>query len=421
LRPSAASVVFLLALFARVVVAVWLPEQVIWADGKRYETVALNIGDGDGFGPLYMNSASVPTQPIIIAAVYAVFGRSYLALRLTFAVIGALSCVVGYLIARRLFGIGTALIAGVALALYPYLVYLSALFEYPQTFFILAAGLFFLFLLRFRESQRLADLLVAGGSLGLAILSVPTMLLYIPVAMASAFWWARSQRMVRALALLVALSLPVGAWAVRNYIAYDRVVLVNAAGGINFWIANNDAYYRYGKPGLLAMCIQGVDETQRCTEKLEVADAATQSGLTADQFIVEQERAGWKKGLSYIAESPARFFQLTLRRLLAFWSPVPEALTDDAGSGGSARKAIAIVSYAPVLLLAIWGLLLTRSKWRQLLPVYGYFIVFTAAYSVFLPTTRYRLPLDFFLVILAAVAADNMWNRLRHDRPAAVK
>jgi hypothetical protein len=48
-------------------------------------------------------------------------------------------------------------------------------------------------------------------------------------------------------------------------------------------------------------------------------------------------------------------------------------------------------------------------------------MVFTAAYSVFLPTTRYRLPLDFFLVILGAVAAGNMWNRLRPGRWAAVQ
>jgi 4-amino-4-deoxy-L-arabinose transferase-like glycosyltransferase len=421
LRFPVAPVVFLLALAARVAVAVWLPDQVIWADGRRYETIALNIGDGDGFGPLYMNSASVPTQPIIIAAVYAVFGHSYLALRLTFAVIGALSCVVGYLIAQRLFSKGTALIAGTGLAFYPYLVYLSALFEYPQTFFILAAGLFFLFLLRFRDSQRLPDLLVAGGSLGLAILSVPTMLLYVPIALATVFCWAKSQRLLQALVLSAALSVPVGAWTVRNYVAYDRFVLVNAAGGINFWIANNATYYRYGKPGLLAMCIRGVDETQRCTEKLDVADATALSRLTPDQFIVEQERAAWKKGLSYVAQSPSRFLDLTLRRFRAYWSPVPDVSTADEGSGGSARNAIAMVSYTPVLLLAIWGVWLTHSRWRQLLPIYGYFIVFSAAYSVFLPTTRYRLPLDFFLVIFAAVAAGNMWNRMRHHGSAPVE
>src|SRR5882724_7092227 len=86
-------VVLLLALIARVAVAVWLPGRVLWADGDKYETVALMLHQGFGFGSLVMNAYSVPTQALLLAGVYEIFGHSYLALRITFAVLGALSCV----------------------------------------------------------------------------------------------------------------------------------------------------------------------------------------------------------------------------------------------------------------------------------------------------------------------------------------
>ena len=410
LSLDAGAIIFilLLALLTRIVVALWLPQRIIWVDGQRYYLVALRMVSGQGFGSLFDNSKSVPTQALILAAVYEVFRENFLAFRITFAVLGALSCAVGYLIARRLFGVPTAWTAGVLLALYPFLVYISALFEYPQTFFILVMGLFFLCLLRFYDTQRARDALLAGGSLGIAVLSVPTILLYVPLAALSISWMATSHRFGRALLLLAAFSVPVGAWTVRNYVAYDRMMLVNASSGYNFWISNSYAYYRYGKAGIV--CIPGAEKTEVCTGQSE--EAPINADLTP--YVLEEERAAWKNGLGFVQESPARFLELTLRRFLAFWSPDPDALTTDKGSAGSIRNWVAAVTYTPILLLGTAGLLLTRSRWRQLLPIYGYFLVLTAAHSVFLPAARYRLPLDFFLVIFAAVALQRIWLRWRN-------
>src|SRR5262245_26378522 len=135
--------VFLIALVLRSGMAVWLPKAVIWPDGDRYEHIALNLMHGEGFGSLGENWQSVPTQPLLIAAVYKVFGQNYLALRLFFALLGSLSCAFGAMLAQRMFGPGSGFVAGLLLAGYPLLVYVSALFEYPQTFFILLIALFF--------------------------------------------------------------------------------------------------------------------------------------------------------------------------------------------------------------------------------------------------------------------------------------
>jgi len=411
--PRVPLFIFLLALVARVAVAVWLPAHIVWSDGERYERVALSLYHGNGFGSLYLNSYSVPTQALLIAGVYEVFGQSYLALRIVCAVLGALSCLVGYLITRRLFGESIARPAGLLLALYPYLVYVSALFEYPQVLFILIAALFFLFLLRFQSSQRTVDLVIAGVLLGIAILTVPTVLLFVPVAAVCVWLTSKGGRWVRAILFVAALAIPVGSWALRNYAAYDHLILVNEAGGINFWMANNDTYYESGKAGVVVECSVGENKSKFCTEWLEVDMRMLNSNLTEAQVRLEWERVAWQKGLQFVKDSPLRFLKLSARRFISFWSPIPDALTTNPGSGGAARDLIAALTYTPILILAIAGLWLTRSEWQRLLPIYGYFLVFMAVYSIYLPATRYRLPLDFFLLIFAAVALDRLWSRLR--------
>jgi 4-amino-4-deoxy-L-arabinose transferase-like glycosyltransferase len=405
--------IFLLALATRLAVAVALPAQIVWPDGARYEAVALSLLHGHGFGSLSLNSGSVPTQPLLIAGVYAVFGQSYLALRIVSAVIGACSCLVGYFLTRRLFGEPSARVAGVMLGLYPYLVYLSALFEYPQITFILVMGLFFLFLQRFREAQRTVDVLAAGALLGVAILSVPTTLLYAPLAAIFVWLSARSARWWRAGVLIVALAVPVSSWAIRNYVAYHHVVLVNAAGGINFWFANNDTYDQLGKAAINDHCYPATEPSKFCIEWLAIERQMVGSNLTETERYLAEDRIYWRQGLKFVQESPRRFLLLSMRRFLHFWSPIPDAVTVSTGSAVSIRNALAAVTYVPALLLGLVGVILTRSQWRQLLPVYGFFLVISAAYSVFPPWTRYRLPLDFYLLIFAAVAIERLWLLVR--------
>ncbi len=44
--------------------------------------------------------------------------------------------------------------------------------------------------------------------------------------------------------------MPVGLWATRNYVAYDRFIMINCAGGISFWKGNNETYAAFGKAGI---------------------------------------------------------------------------------------------------------------------------------------------------------------------------
>ncbi len=406
---------FGVALTLRLAMALWLPAQVIWPDGFRYERVALNLMDGRGFGSLQDNRASFPTQPILIAVVFSLFGKSYVALRVFFSVIGAGTVLVCFALAKRLFGMVPALIAGFLLAIYPYHVYLSALFEYPQTFFILLMGLFFLSFFSFVESNRRLNLFLAGLSLGMAVLGVPTILIYIPFVFLCLMSSSILETTKRFLVLLIAILIPVGPWVVHNYVAYDRVMLVNAAGGINFWSANNETYDQLGKKAVVPACSPGYESTIYCEQLRALRKDLRDRDIVGVNAIFAEESAAWKKGFEFIAESPTRFAKSVLTKFAEFWSPIPNAVHGEPEHGGFWRDLISIGSYVPILILGICGALLSIRAWRKLMPVYLYFLALSSPYYLFLPTTRYRLPLDFFLIVFAGLPLAHWWERRRRS------
>jgi 4-amino-4-deoxy-L-arabinose transferase-like glycosyltransferase len=396
--------IFVLSATLRFAVALWLPGHIVWPDGERYVAVAQNLREGSGFGSMSDNRLSVPTQPVLIAAVQLIFGQNFTFLRLFFAAMGAVTCVLGYLLAKELFDSVVALIAGVLLAIYPYYVYLFALFEYPQPFFIFVMGIAFLMLYRFVRLRHAFSLLVTGICLGLGALSVPTALIFV-AALPLSLWLGRVPQIARIAALLlITAGLPIAAWTLRNYMAYGQFILVNQAAGVNFWAANNATYFDFGKSAVIPPCSPGNEHQLYCEQWQSLHDHLRRANLSTKQYIAADEAAAWKAGWEFVRESPTRSLILSGRKILEFWSPKPDAVTAGPANGGPAKDWISILSYTPVLLLAIAAIYLLRPQTRRFLPIYAYILTFTAVYAVLLPTTRYRLPLDFFLIIFAAYA-----------------
>jgi len=407
---SVLTAVFLIALVLRSGVAIWLPKAVIWPDGDRYERVALNLIQGEGFGTLNANMQSVPTQPLLIAAVYKVFGQNYLALRLFFAVLGSLSCVIGAMLAQRIFGTGSGFVAGVLLAGYPLLVYLSALFEYPQVFFILLIALFFYLYYRFLTTGSKSLLFLCASSLGLAVLTVPTVLIFVGTWGLLLLTRNLRETVIRLAVVGLAMIVTIGPWTYRNYSAYGVPILVNKAAGFAFWSGNNETYWEDGKPGVTPPCAQGYESTAFCVQSQELDLDLRRRQLGDVEKVFEFDRASWQHSFDFIRESPGRFVLLTLRKFVDFWRPIPDAVHQGPEHGGALRDVVAMATYIPMLVLAVVGLVITRSQWRRLLPVYLYVVTFVLPYALFIPATRYRLPIDFILIMFSAEALFRAWT-----------
>jgi hypothetical protein len=179
-------------------------------------------------------------------------------------------------------------------------------------------------------------------------------------------------------------------------------MLVNAAGGISFWLANNETYLRYGKEAVVLGCGKQDQRYRFCAEQAEI-HRLTQS-LTPVEAILERERLAWQRGLAFIRHDLGRFMQLTLRKFFEFWSPYPNAVNKETGQISATRDVISMVTYGPLLCLALLGMVWTLPDWRRYFLIYAYIGILTCTYMLFLPTTRYRLPLEFFLALFAAYA-----------------
>jgi 4-amino-4-deoxy-L-arabinose transferase-like glycosyltransferase len=329
------ALIFAIALVLRAAVALWLPPEVVWKpDGDRYVLIANNLLSGRGFGSIIENRLSVLTLPLLIAGVDWVSGYNYTVLRLFGALLGASTCVLGWALTTRLFDRTTAFIAGLLLAIYPYYVYIAPVYEYPQTLFVFIMAVAFLLIYRFLRTNRKTWLFFAGICLGLGILTVPTTLLFVPL-LGLSLWSSRIQEtIIRVVVLFVALSIPVGSWVVRNYRAYDEVILVNQAAGLNFWVANNETYYRLGKAAVEPACGPGYEHTTFCKD-WNVVGVEVGGGKYAPRELVKaHEAAGWRYGWKFVHESPGRFAILAVKKFLSFWSPGPGAVN----GGGASRQ-----------------------------------------------------------------------------------
>lgn len=396
--------IFLLALLVRIGFALWLPDGILWPDGQRYVKIAESLIAGNGFGSLEMNKIAVPTQPVLIGLFLVMFDHSYTAARIGFGLIGALSCVLACRLGTVLFDRKVGAIAGLLLSVYPLHAYASALFEIPQGFFILAVGSGFLALFEFVRTRKGRWLTVGGAALGVAGLSVPTVLPYF----AGLFIWLavleqRPLRWFRNVALLLIGAMAAMApWVVRNYLAYDRFVLVNAAGGENFWKANSGTYQEQGKRAAVLPCENGAENNQYCRDLMEVQDVAASHNLNEIDTILLADRMAWQKGAAYIREDPRRFLELSFKKLVALFDPRPDPVSQSAPDRSGLQSIVSVATYLPILMLGSIGMMLSLPRWRHLFPVYAYMLTLTVLYSIFLPTMRYRLPIDFFLIIFAA-------------------
>ena len=209
-------------------------------DAVAYGEIARNLDEGNGFTlrerATQPASNYSPGLPLLVAGIYKLSaGEHERFARVVLALIGSLSILFTYLIARRLSGPLAGLIGAVAVAIYP------ALLEYQGMFMgePLAATLLSGAVLAMLWAARPAYLtrvrwLLPGLLLGALVLVRPEYLGISFLLAAVVIIRGRSQWRIgffNAAVLLAGAVLVVAPWTVRNAVALDRFVLVSTGGG----------------------------------------------------------------------------------------------------------------------------------------------------------------------------------------------
>ena len=172
----------------------------------------------------------------------------------------------------------------------------------------------------------------------------------------------------------------------RNYQAYGEFLLLNSNAGYAMYSAQHPFH--------------GTS-----------FQAFTAAPLPADLLKENYNEAQWDRllmarGIRFVLEEPGRYLQLSLSRAADFFMFWPSPETTFINNIGR------VVSFGLFLPIMIYGLWLSRVRWRELQLLYGFMIFYTIMHLMTWSMIRYRLPVDAVLLIFAALALAKLTARL---------
>jgi 4-amino-4-deoxy-L-arabinose transferase-like glycosyltransferase len=381
-------------------------------DPQDYDRIARSLAAGDGFpqsitAPAGGESAfRPPGYPLFLAAVYEVTGRYWNMARVIQAFLGALTAGLVGLIAWQLWG--RRLVALVALAIaaaYPPLVLSSTALISEAVFLPLMLAAIAATLHYRRAGAGPGWAALAGALLGAAILVRPVaLLLVVPLAFGLRLRPARWRHPLAAPAVMIAVCLAfVTPWIVRNAVVMDQLTMATEADYLLAGVYNPTARHDPDLPGAWR----------------PVSLVPSLRPLLKDASLDESELSEKlrDRALDYLTDHP--FYVLEA----GFWNTL--RLFDlSAGHGfavrnyadvGQGRGAADWATYGfyGLAVVAILGAFTVPARrapaWVWAVPV------LLVAGVVFLAGgyARYRLPVEPFVVLLAALALAAAWDRLR--------
>lgn len=338
---------------------------------------------------------------LVLAPVMVVFGDSLIAMRVANALLGALTIVLCYAVARQAgAGVLGARLAAAMFALYlpasVYTVYLAKeSLMTPLMLGVIGCGV----LITQRVSARLAlclgvltGLLALTGNAGLALGAAIAVALLSP----QLTWRKRIVFSVMTLAVAAAVVAP---WVARNQQVLGAPVL-NTNGGFNLYLGNN--------PVATGLFVSVGD-----TPAAEVWHSTLkQHGELAATQAMRQLAVGW------ITEHPAEFVALAARKAALFWTPPWHAGQGPGSTVETLLRAAWSLQYLLIVGAALAGFALASLRHRPIALIWIAVAAYTAVHMLFYVIYRYREPIMPLLIVLAALTLEQAWLRWTSRRRA---
>jgi hypothetical protein len=308
-----------------------------------------------------------------------------------------------YLLARQLCGRVVAAVALSASAFYYYF-FKQCGFYMTEPLYGFLLGLATLIGLRAMRTGRLGSFLWFGSALGLSALARPNSLLLLPIAaawpLAASGPRPTARRLLCAAFIGVGFLIPVLPWTARNYARFGSFVPVSTSMGMTL---------------LGATCPPILKSRTGTWLNPQDTGLVTPAEIASAKNEVELDRLCRNKAIAYLAGNPREALQLFGWKFIRFWHLV--VLPGD----NKPNHLLAWLQYCCVLALAVLGVIISRSRWRDFLFLYGLIVAFCITGVVFNPDDRIRSSIEPFLVIFAAVGFCAVLRRLSERRPAPSK
>lgn len=385
--------------------AIWFLHDRIKYNTFEFGRIAQNIVAGKGFSydyyrtyPIAPTAFMAPLYCYLLALYYWVFGTNLIGFAVIQAFIGGGACWLFGRVGFMLYGATAGLIAAAIFAFYPEMIFLSQKIV-PEGLQIVWILLIVLFGAKYLKQGRKRDIIISGILLGLAILTRESAMVY-PICLLGWFW-VRAKRtrrlLVDSLLLLLVTTVTVAPWTARNYLVFDQFIPVRSNFWINVWRGNNPDATGTAR----GEDKQPIDRSVNSAYMEEL-----QARLTSNE--IQREKVYKDYAIRYIRENPIRYAELSVRRLIYFWTVDP--------THPLSTNPLYWIPWSILLILVGYGVVKARRVWQS----YSFWLLqglaYTVVYSLTLVLPRYRIPLYPALFLLAAVGMEYLYNRLNSKR-----
>jgi len=381
------------------VVGAKLDEGTNIGDQIFYNAAANRLAWGDGFvepfdphpPPLLGSDPAADHPPLtilVLAPVSLLTDDSPNAHRFTMVAFGTATVVLIGLLARMLAGDRPGLIAAGIAAIYPNLwVNDGVIMSESLSALLITAALLVAYRLLRAPSLRLV--LWLGVVCGLAALTRAELLLLVPLLLVpAALFAAETDRATRVrlaaagTALAVAVMLP---WVAYNMSRFEEPVFLSTNDGIALLGSNCETVYYGADTGLTDL---------NCLKGNPPGDQSVDSRIYRD------------RAFDYMSEHKGRAAVVTAARVGRTWSVFRPLDMLDYNEGEARERwvtSLGLVAFYPLLLLAVYGVVVARRKRITQWPLLAPILIVTVASAATYGQTRFRVPAEPSLVILGAI------------------
>ena len=378
--------------------------QPIHGDQLFYNAEANRLARGDGFlepfDPQALSRGVIregkdpaadhpPLTVIVLAPVSFVTSQALIPQRLTMAVLGTVAVVVIGLLARRLAGDRAGWIAAGIAAIYPNLWVNDGLIM-SETIATLVVALALLYAYRLIREPNVANALIVGALCALAALTRAELVLLVPLLAVPAALVARSvataQRWKLAGIGVLAAAVLIAPWVGYNLSRFDEPTYLSTNDGIALLGSNCDSVYFGDGMGLTDL---------KCLGPNPRGDQSVDSKIYRD------------RAFDYIGDHKKRAVIVAFARVGRTWSLFRpwDMVSYNKGEGREGWvTTLGLIAYFPLLIAAIAGWVVMRRRRRRSWPLLVPVLIVTIASAVTYGQTRFRVPAEPTIVVLAAVA-----------------
>ncbi|MDD5773547.1 MAG: glycosyltransferase family 39 protein [bacterium] len=386
-------------------------------DEVFYQRVAANIVDGFGFviKEGIPTTKKPPVYPYFMALVSIFFGKgNFLALRVVQILIGGICTVLIYFITKKLANGKIALISSILVSIDPLLIFISSwILAHIMVYLFISLAVFFC--LKTIEDPSLRNQILSGVFWGLVGLSMGynTFLFYPYI-----FIWGliifrqnRKNTVKIASTVLLAMTLTISIWTIRNYIAYKKFIPIVTNGGYRFRGSNNpraDGFWTpsSGSPRFyFSNTNRGWGDSPDWESWAGEADYLWLDLLFSekkDYNDYEINLLNYKAGLNWIRENPKDFLKLLPKKFYHFWEPLnPHSAFPKLANN---YRSAAIIFYSFIFPLFVYGIYLSLTFWKKYLILYLTITHSIIGSLIYYGDAQQRLIITPFLSIFAALS-----------------